>query len=239
MVQDASAIVNICFKRACGTADEGTVAVMASKRGRGANPDQTRRHLLDAAIAVLNRGGFTGATARAIAGEAGCNQASIYYHFGGIGQLLVAALVASNERRVADYQAALDPLDDPGQIITAWRELYAEDVRSGHIGAMSELLGATAVHPDLRADIVAVTRTWRELSASAIRRVVDGTLLEALVPVDEAAEIIMATVLGVELLGHIDGDVGRAERLFDASDALAALLPVLRGLDAPLPRSKD
>lgn len=201
---------------------------MASKRGRGADPEQTRRNLLDAALTTLNRAGYSGATARAIAADAGCNQASIYYHFGGISELLVAALVDSNERRMAAYEAALEPLNDPAEILAAWQELYAEDARSGHIGAMTELVGATAVEPRLREGMVAVTTQWRALSVATIRRAVQGTFLEPLVPIEEAANAIMAATLGVELLGHIDGDADRAKRLFAAGSTIAALLPNLR-----------
>lgn len=198
---------------------------MPSKRGRGANPDQTRRNLLDAALTTLNREGYSGATARAIAGEAGCNQASIYYHFGGISELLVAALGDSNERRMADYRATLEPLEHPGEVIAAWRDLYAEDSRSGHIGAMTELVGASAVDQRLREGLAEVTAMWKELSEATIRRAIRGTFLESVIAVDEAAEVIMAATLGVELLGHIDGDEARVDRLFDAGRALSALLP--------------
>lgn len=79
---------------------------MPAKRGRGADPGQTRRKLLDAAIVTLDREGYSGATARAIAAEAGCNQASIYYHFGGIAQLFVAALLDPVQMLARDLRVA-------------------------------------------------------------------------------------------------------------------------------------
>ena len=198
---------------------------MPSKRGRGADPDQTRRRLLDAAIATLDRDGYPGATARAIATAAGCNQASIYYHFGGIAELLVAALLDSNDRRFAAYREALEPLDSPAAIVAAWQELHDEDVRSGHIGAMTELVGATGAEPRLREGVTQGMGAWRELIAATIRRAVAGGPLAGLVPVDEATDLVLAAFLGVELLGHLDGDHERPRRLFAAGQALAALVP--------------
>ena len=81
--------------------------------GPGADPDRTRRQLLDAAIAPSTAEGLRGATARAVAAAAGCNQASIYYHFGGMAELLVAALLDSNERRFAAYREVLEPSTTP------------------------------------------------------------------------------------------------------------------------------
>jgi AcrR family transcriptional regulator len=169
---------------------------MPSKRGRGADPDMTRRRLLDAAVATLDRDGYAGATARAVAAGAGCNQASIYYHFGGMPELLVAALVDSNERRFAAYREALAPLDDPADIIAVWRDLHDEDVRSGHIGAMTELVGATGAEPRLREGVTQAMGAWRDLIAATIRRAVAGGPLAAVVPVDEATDLILAAFLG-------------------------------------------
>lgn len=198
---------------------------MPSKRGRGADPGRTRRQLLDAAIATLDREGYAGATARAVAAAAGCNQASIYYHFGGMAELLVAALLDSNERRFAAYREVLEPLDDPAAIIAAWRALHDEDVRSGHIGAMTEMVGATGAEPRLREGVTRATGAWRDLISATIRRAVAGSPLAPLVPVDEATDLVLAAFLGVELLGHLDGDRGRPGRLFAAGEALAALVP--------------
>ncbi len=53
--------------------------------------DQTRIALLEAAIEVFGRDGFHAASTRAIANQAGVNQALIGYHFGGKKKLYLAA----------------------------------------------------------------------------------------------------------------------------------------------------
>src|SRR5438093_1369574 len=57
-------------------------------------PEETRAALVAAALETLKTEGFRGTTARAIAGRAGVNQALVFYHFGGVDELLLAALVA-------------------------------------------------------------------------------------------------------------------------------------------------
>ncbi len=56
-----------------------------------ARGDQTREALLTAAIKIFGRDGFHAASTRAIAKEAGANQALIGYHFGGKQGLYLAA----------------------------------------------------------------------------------------------------------------------------------------------------
>ncbi|WP_177208213.1 CerR family C-terminal domain-containing protein [Tropicimonas isoalkanivorans] len=60
--------------------------------------DQTRRALIDAAIALFGQEGFRGTSTRAIAQKAGTNVASIAYHFGGKEGLRVACGTAIAER---------------------------------------------------------------------------------------------------------------------------------------------
>lgn len=54
----------------------------ALRPSRGPKPTRTDpRHLLDAALAVFAQAGLQGASVRAIARQAGCDPALIYYHF--------------------------------------------------------------------------------------------------------------------------------------------------------------
>ena len=71
-----------------------------------------RAALLEAAIAVLRESGFAGASARRIAQRAGCNQALVFYHFGSVNDLLVAALEEVSARRLAAYREVRDQLTE-------------------------------------------------------------------------------------------------------------------------------
>ena len=91
----------------------------------------TRAALVAAAIATLRDSGFAAASARRIAAEAGCNQALIFYHFGSVTELLLAALDAVSERRMAAYRGVLDHADSlkitwPSGKVSTFEELKAD-----------------------------------------------------------------------------------------------------------------
>jgi AcrR family transcriptional regulator len=199
--------------------------VMPSKRGAGADTEQTRRSLLDAALITLRTQGYAGATARAIAGAAGCNQASIYYHFGGVTELLLAALADSNTRRMDRYRELVTPLTTIGEVFATWQRLHTEDVDLGHIAALTELVGAIGAEPALRDGVNAVMGQWRSFIESTIERVTTGTPLASLLPRDDIASVILAVFLGVELLNKLDGDDERVGRLFAIAGAISSVLP--------------
>jgi len=75
---------------------------------RGGQSPQTRAALVAAAIAALRDVGFAGASAREIARRAACNPALVFYHFGSVTDLLLAALDDVSDRRLAAYRGLLD-----------------------------------------------------------------------------------------------------------------------------------
>src|ERR1700729_2861676 len=77
----------------------------------------TRRALIDAALETLQVDGFSGASARALAGRAGCNQGLVFYHFGSVVNLLLAALDAVSADRLQHYSAAVERGTSPTQLI--------------------------------------------------------------------------------------------------------------------------
>ena len=81
----------------------------------------TRTRLIDAAIETLKAEGFAGSSARAIAERAGLNQGLIFYHFGSVANLLLAALDSVSARRMEQYGAAIDRGADHPPSSSTWR----------------------------------------------------------------------------------------------------------------------
>lgn len=76
--------------------------------GRAVLSAETRKKLIQAAIAVFGQLGFEGATTRALKERAGANLAAIPYHFGGKHGLYLAAAQA-----IADYgRERIEPIID-------------------------------------------------------------------------------------------------------------------------------
>ena len=97
----------------------------------------TRERLIDGAIAVLRTEGFAGATARAAAGAAGCNQALVFYHFGSVQNLLVAALAKVSERRAAAFGPLLDGISGPDDLVAVAAEVHRADLESGNVAVLA------------------------------------------------------------------------------------------------------
>jgi AcrR family transcriptional regulator len=191
----------------------------------------TRARILDAAFETLRQEGFNRTSARAIARRGGFNQALIFYHFGSLIDLLLAAMDRDGEERRGRYQEALGGLTSPLELAARARLLYAEDVDSGHSTVVAELFAASTGQPELREQMVARTQPWLEFTERLVERFTAGSPFAALVDARAAAGSILALYIGMDLLIHLDGDRTRATALFDAGDRLAATLAPLFGGD--------
>src|SRR5437868_13956064 len=96
-----------------------------------ANP--TRAALVDAAIESLRFDGFAGASARAIATRAGVNPGVIFYHFGSVADLLLAALSQVGARRMERYSAAVEAAVTPSELVVVATEIFREDLDQGYV----------------------------------------------------------------------------------------------------------
>ena len=99
----------------------------------GSAGSATRDRLVEAALTTLRTHGFPGTTARAIARTGKLNQALIFYHFGSLDRLLLAALDLTSRQRLARYQSVLTDVRSMTEMIDVMSRLYAEDVEVGHV----------------------------------------------------------------------------------------------------------
>jgi AcrR family transcriptional regulator len=180
-------------------------------------------------LETLKEEGFAGTSARAIARRGNFNQALIFYHFGTLNDLLLAALDRTSAERMARYREALGT---PGTIENRIRmatELYREDLRTGHITVISELIAGSLARPDLGPEVVARMEPWVELVEEVLSDLLAGSFGGFIQPRPLAFGII-ALYLGVDLLSHLDHDHSRAEALFETAGRLAPLLSAGLGL---------
>ncbi|MDA8056354.1 MAG: TetR/AcrR family transcriptional regulator [Actinomycetota bacterium] len=195
----------------------------------GERSEETRRKLVDATIGTLVADGFAGTTARAVATRAGCAQALVFYHFGSMNGLLLAALDAVSNQRRDTYEAVLARADTPVRLVEAAETVFRRDLDDGHTTVLAELLAGAASTPGLGAEVAVRLAPWTELARRALDAAFGGTGIEALVPTSELAHATVALLVGLELLGHLDGDRGPAEALFARAARLAPLLAALAG----------
>jgi hypothetical protein len=81
--------------------------------------------------------------------------------------------------------------------------------------------GAQSV-PGLGDRIRACLEPWREFAQTAMRDVLANSPVP--VPAEQAAHAVVAGILGLELLAHLDGDQESALAVFDQARAVGELL---------------
>src|SRR5215212_4376483 len=109
----------------------------------------TRRQILDATLETLRNEGCAGATSRAIARAGGFNQALIFYHFGSLDGLLLAALDQTSEERFERYRHAVGDAASVDELVAAIARLYAEDRERGHMTVVAQMVAGSAARPEL------------------------------------------------------------------------------------------
>lgn len=213
-----------------------------AKSGRASKPVKstatkaTRTALIDAAIESLRFDGFAGASARTIAARAGANQSLVFYHFGSVADLLLAALDEVSARRLQRYSAAIDGASTPTDLVAAATQIFREDLDEGYVTVLVEMIAGAASSPALGEQVAARIAPWRAFAERVIQAALADSPFGALVPVDSAAYAVVALYLGLEMLSHLDGDRAPALALFDQASRLAALFA---GTSAPSSDPKE
>lgn len=197
-------------------------------RGREAT-SVTRAKIVDAAIETLKEQGYAGASARAIAETGGFSQGLVFYHFGSVRGLLLAALDETSARRMAAYHDAMAGVGSLDELVAVAGRVYRQDLEEGHVKVLAELIAASSTEPDLGDELIDRIEPWIGLTEDTLRRVLEGTPLEGTLRLRSTAFAIVALYLGVELLTHLGDDRAEAEALFTDAARLAGLFGALLG----------
>ena len=188
-----------------------------------------RARLIEAALESLKAGGYSGTSIRSIARIADCNSALISYYFGGLHQLLLAALDHSSAQRLEQYEKAVDETHSLEELAQVAARIYRDDVEGGHITVFSELVAASLEHPGLRPEIVSRAEPWLDFVEQTLGRYLNDTPFAGVLPLRDVAYALVAFYLGVNLLTHLDADRSRMEAVFDLASRLAPLATPLLG----------
>lgn len=190
---------------------------------RSRAPGTTPARLTAATAELLSAEGFARTTTRAIGTAAGCNPALVAYHFGSLNQLLLAALDASSQERLARYRAELAEVKGRSDLRATVRRLYREDRESGHVTLLAEMVAGGLMDRELGREVAARVEPWVELAEDAVRRVLPTAALRRRAPVHQLAYALVATFLGLEVLGQLTGDHRRDEAVIDQLTARGGL----------------
>jgi AcrR family transcriptional regulator len=200
--------------------------------------EATRERILDAALETLRAEGYAGATARAIAKRGNVNPALIFYHFGGVDELLLAALDRSSEQRMARWREVLDGVSTLTELLDAMRTLYAEDMQTPHVAAVQELVAGGAFSGELGPAVAARMQPWVDLAHEVIDRILGDSPLHRAVDTRDLAFALVAMYLGSEQVARLQGNASRIDSLFAAALRAAPALDDMLGRPAPRRRRR-
>jgi AcrR family transcriptional regulator len=203
----------------------------SSKVVDGSSPRSsgTRRLLIGAAIETLKVDGYAGASARAIAERAGTTQGLVFYHFGSVANLLLAALDAVSAERLQQYDAALDTVASAVDLVDVAATIFRQDLDAGYVTVLVEMIAGTSSTPGLGAEVAGRMGPWFDFAQRAIEKAVGGSPMGSVLPAADAAYGVVALYLGLEMLSHLEGERDRSLALFSHAKHLAGLFAALTG----------
>src|SRR5439155_4005823 len=184
-----------------------------------------------AKIETLREGRLPGTTSRAVAGRGSFNPALIFYYFGSMDGVLLAALDWTSEQRLAAYREALAKAASIEEVVAETGRLYREDRDSGHITVISQMIAGSIGRPELVPELIVRMQPWIDLIEQVLQRLLSGSQLTAAIPSAQLAYAVATFYLGANLLTHLDPDRERTDALFARLDEVQPLLagPLGRG----------
>ena len=185
---------------------------------------QTRGRVVAAALEALKTKGYGGASSRVIAGLGGFQPGLIFYYFVSLDALIVAALAESSADRLERYRTAVEAADTIETLLEVLSDIYREDVASGHIRVVSEMIGASVSNTELAPRVVALMEPWVELAESAVQRALVDSPLATLASPRELALAAVTFYLGANLLTHLVPDQADVTKLLETARGLAPLV---------------
>ena len=187
-----------------------------------------RGRILDATLETIKTEGIVGASARAIARQGDFNQASIYYHFGSINDAVIAAVQAMSAERLSRYEHRLATVKSLPELVSVASELHREDVDSGTILVLSQVMAGAAGDEAFGKEVAAVFEPWTSVVTASLERALAGNPVTSLLPIGDLAYAVCALFVGIELLGQLrPGEGGPGPSVFTAIEGIARLVDVL------------
>ncbi len=180
-----------------------------------------KERMVEAALETLRLDGFAGASARGIAARGGFNQALVFYHFGSVHQLLLTALDTSSARRMDRYREVLDGVTGVTALLSKASALYQEDLASGHVRVLCEMVGGGSSSPELGREVSRRVGPWIDFTQQTIDRAFASSPLRRLLPREGIAFPVVALYIGMEMLSNLDGDHSRADAVFGSAQRIA------------------
>ncbi len=192
--------------------------------------------ILDAAESCFSRSGYAGTALREIAERAGVSKSLLHYHFQSKEHLFVEVQMRAYERLAARVATAVAPITSGKERgVLAFDALILTLRESNDLAVQAELWAGALSNEKLRTHVVRLREFFRELLVRSIGNILGDDVARLPMSLDEAADLVWATLNGI----GIESAFGEArERTERALRALRQLTAMALAQPAPPPRPK-
>jgi AcrR family transcriptional regulator len=188
----------------------------------------TRERLLAGAIATLRDKGIAGVSARSIAAAAGVNQALVFYHFGTVEDLVVAACQSETQKRVSLYSDQFAEVVSLRELLTVGQSMHEVERAAGNTQVLAQVLAGAQTNPMLAEAARQAVGLWIAEIEPTLQRVLADSPIKAALDIPGLARAISAAFIGLELYEAADPDA--TKHAMDALAQVAVLTDVLDDL---------
>jgi AcrR family transcriptional regulator len=201
----------------------------AGPHARGPRTDgaSTRAAILEATRRRLIEQGYAHLNVRDIARDAGVNHALIGYHFNGKQQLVLSVLDEANAQ-LLERQARM--YGDTATASQKWRQacdFYEQDLESGFVKLLMELMGASFHDEALRREFTPRLLAWQSLIEGAV----DAFIADAKLKLPVSGRAISAWITWYWMGMEASMALGIPEEQGHQREALDAMTKLLRGVE--------
>jgi AcrR family transcriptional regulator len=188
----------------------------------------TRERLLIGAMETLRDKGIAGTSARSIASAAGVNQALVFYHFGSVQELIIAACQTATEARVARYRDQFAHVNSLRELLTVGRSLHDAEQAAGNVRVLAQVLAGAQQNTSLAKAARESLNLWISEIEKTLERILTDSPIKAATDIAGLARAIAAAFIGFEL--YEAADPASSHDALDALTQVAVLAEVLDDL---------
>lgn len=193
-----------------------------------------RARIVDAALRSLVRDGYASTSARTIAATGGFSPALVFYHFGSVDALLLAALDYVSTERLSRYRKRLEGVSTIGDLATGMQQLHIQDQRDGYLTAVQEIVAGMAFDRQLGAEIISRMQPWVDFAESLAETILAGSPLRALIDPSVVGTAAISLYLGLEIVSRMrGGDANGSAELMAALTQAAPMIDAVMGKRRP------
>lgn len=190
--------------------------------------NDTRERLLAGTIATLRDKGIAGTSARSIAAAAGVNQALVFYHFGSVDELIIAACQSATQARVGLYAEQFAAVTSLRELLTVGQSVHEAERAAGNTRVLAQVLAAAQQSPILAEAARQALNLWINQIELTLQRILADSPIKAALDIPGLARAVSASFIGLEL--YEAADPSSSQHAMDALARVAVLTDVLDDL---------